>query len=699
MRGAAEILDLGLLWAQTRGDPRICIAVLDGPVDEEHPCFRGAHLTRLPTTADPACGGGAASSHGTHVASIIFGQHDGGQHDGTVRGVAPGCAGLIAPIFADEGSLSACSQLDIARAVLQAVEAGAHVINISAGQFTTASEPDPMLARAIQHCADRNVLIVAAVGNDGCECIHVPAAASSVLSVGAMDANGAPMDMSNWGLPYRSQGVLAPGTDILGAVPGGGTARKSATSFATPIVSGIVGLLLSLQLRSGRKPDPHGIAKLILETAHPCLENGDEDCRKYLSGRINVPALLHGIQIGEPKMTEVVSMSDSERPIETALASPVLLDAAAAERAPSDLARALNPAAFERMPPLVPASATAQVRMSDAGAAQLRDLVTPSHSCGCGGKCGGGKECTCGAAKPPPALVYALGTIGFDFASEARRDSFVQGVLSDPRAAEQRLDFTHELVDFLSATPHEPNPSIWTLNLDATPIYSIFPSGPFAAIAYERLREALRSRSAAPCNWSRSPATPAEACGCCRARRSRRSCRRCGACIRGRLTPCSARCSASDPDDEARAGGLQIRRAERPRRFPEPHLLRPQEPRASRPEDRALNYAATNAFQAAEVVAAATGRGAGPRSHHGPQESGLPPGLRLLRRRAVVLQPGQHQRRGARLPLHDRRQRRHSGEHRGDALVHPAVVSARKRRRAGGCALGLNRSRRRTLKM
>src|SRR5829696_8499772 len=196
MRGAVEILDLGLLWAQTRGDPRICIAVLDGPVDEEHPCFRGAHLTHLPTTADPACGGGAASSHGTHVASIIF-----GQHDGTVRGVAPGCADLIAPIFADQGSLSACSQLDIARAVLQAVEAGAHVINISAGQFTTASEPDPLLARAIQHCADRNVLIVAAVGNDGCECIHVPAAASLVLSVGAMDANGAPMDMSNWGLP------------------------------------------------------------------------------------------------------------------------------------------------------------------------------------------------------------------------------------------------------------------------------------------------------------------------------------------------------------------------------------------------------------------------------------------------------------------------------------------------------------------
>src|SRR4051812_31999834 len=118
MRGAAEILDLELLWAQTRGDPGICIAVLDGPVEEEHPCFRGWRLSHLPTTEAPACGGGAASSGATGVASLSF-----GQHAGPVRGVAPGWWGVVWAIFADEGNLSACSQVDIARAVLQAVEA------------------------------------------------------------------------------------------------------------------------------------------------------------------------------------------------------------------------------------------------------------------------------------------------------------------------------------------------------------------------------------------------------------------------------------------------------------------------------------------------------------------------------------------------------------------------------------------------
>ena len=70
--------------------------------------------------------------------------------------------------------------------------------------------------------AERGVLIVAAGGNDGCECLHVPAALPNVIAVGAMDANGRPLEFSNWGELYRQQGVLAPGENILGAVPGGG---------------------------------------------------------------------------------------------------------------------------------------------------------------------------------------------------------------------------------------------------------------------------------------------------------------------------------------------------------------------------------------------------------------------------------------------------------------------------------------------
>ena len=60
------------LQAQTLGDPAVCVAVLDGPVDVGHPCFRGADLGEW----GPCAGrgrGGDMSAHGTHVASVIFG--------------------------------------------------------------------------------------------------------------------------------------------------------------------------------------------------------------------------------------------------------------------------------------------------------------------------------------------------------------------------------------------------------------------------------------------------------------------------------------------------------------------------------------------------------------------------------------------------------------------------------------------------
>ena len=44
-----NIPGLKKLWSETRGDPKICVAVLDGIVDQHHPCFDGADLTRLPS--------------------------------------------------------------------------------------------------------------------------------------------------------------------------------------------------------------------------------------------------------------------------------------------------------------------------------------------------------------------------------------------------------------------------------------------------------------------------------------------------------------------------------------------------------------------------------------------------------------------------------------------------------------------------
>src|SRR5262249_9327722 len=60
------------LWAETLGDPAICIAILDGPVDRTHPSFRGAHLSQVDALVPGQADNGPACQHGTHIASVIF---------------------------------------------------------------------------------------------------------------------------------------------------------------------------------------------------------------------------------------------------------------------------------------------------------------------------------------------------------------------------------------------------------------------------------------------------------------------------------------------------------------------------------------------------------------------------------------------------------------------------------------------------
>ncbi|MEA5615962.1 S8 family serine peptidase, partial [Nodularia spumigena] len=107
----------------------MCVAVLDGLVDQSDSCFNAANLTRVQTLVQGEATSESMSNHGTHVASIIF-----GQPESPVEGIAPRCRGLIVPIFSDNNRKS--SQLDLSRAIEQAVNAGAHIINISAGQLT-----------------------------------------------------------------------------------------------------------------------------------------------------------------------------------------------------------------------------------------------------------------------------------------------------------------------------------------------------------------------------------------------------------------------------------------------------------------------------------------------------------------------------------------------------------------------------------
>lgn len=418
----ARVPGLEALRGLARGGEGITIAVIDGPVDLDHPVFVGADI-RLADGATrwPARLGNRMAEHGTMVASILFGQPGSG-----VEGVAPRARGLVIPVYnIDSGK---APQLEVARAIELALQEGADVINFSGGQYSDTGVPEPWLDAAVARCAEAGVLLVAAAGNDGCECLHVPAAASTALAVGAVDADGMPMDFSNYGTGYACNGITAPGDDILGAVPGGGLARMSGTSFATPIVAGVAGLLAAMDpdLRGGR------IRDFLLATASPCDINTPDVCRKLLVGRLNVEG------------------------------------AVAAMSAPS------------------------AVPSADSGE------VTPS--CGCGGaghataRAGAGVSPSMADAPDADGLVYALGNISYDFGTEARRDSFKQlmpPVEIDGNVVPPNPYDARQLVAYLGTHPYEGRALIWTLNIELTPIYALEPTGAFGANLYEMLTEML----------------------------------------------------------------------------------------------------------------------------------------------------------------------------------------------------------------
>lgn len=478
-----EISGLKELWEETLGDPQITIAVLDGPVDLSHPIFATANLTKIETLTSGVADQGPASNHGTHITSVIF-----GQHDGPIRGIAPKCRGLIIPVFTDgaNGSIIPCSQIDLARAISQVVQEGAHVINISGGELTPTGIAHPLLAETVRDCATKGILIVSAAGNQGCECLHVPGALPSVLVVGAMDANGTPLDFSNWGKQYQEQGILAPGENILGAIPSSDMGVNSGTSYATPIVTGIVALLLALQLKLGQKPDPHIVRAAILNSAIGCDELPIPNCNRLLVGRLNLKGAL--TLITKKRGDKMANSTERTKNFQA------LVDENVEQKMPETEEPMARVQAFidddDDSELTDSGSRRIEVGSSESDPSETKEnnaQVKPSdvNASGCG----------CGDHTTKQSVLF-IGQLGYDFGMEARRDSILQH-MQQPTKTQISIN-PHDpaqLLVYLEENPWEADSIIWTLNFDATPIYAIKPRDAFALEVYQRLRQFLREQT------------------------------------------------------------------------------------------------------------------------------------------------------------------------------------------------------------
>lgn len=264
----------------------IVIGASDSGVDAAHPAlasrFRGGddswydpwNHTRQPQDRD---------GHGTHTVAIAVGT-------GGV-GIAPdaqwvGCVNLYRNLG------NPARYLDCLQFMLAPFPPGGdpftdgrperapHILTNSWGCPPIEGCDPEALAPATAALKAAGIFVVAAAGNTGPFCGSVqdpPATHPDVLTVGAVDPAGKVSAFSSRGPTSAGvvkPDVVAPGEDVLSAMPGGGYAKKSGTSMAAPHVAGVVALMWSAA------PDLIGdvdtTTRLLRETARPV--RGEQGC-------------------------------------------------------------------------------------------------------------------------------------------------------------------------------------------------------------------------------------------------------------------------------------------------------------------------------------------------------------------------------------------------------------------------------------
>ncbi|MFJ8577269.1 S8 family peptidase [Micromonospora sp. NPDC093277] len=276
------------------------VAVLDTGADFTHPDLVGQVLER----ADFSMPGGDAvdhMGHGTHVAATIAGT--GAAASGERRGVAPGAKLLVGKVLDDDGYGTESQVI----AGMEWAAARADVVNLSLGGDGPSDGSDPMSLTVDELTRQHGTLFVVAAGNDGPidGWIAAPAAASTALTVGAVDRNDALADFSSRGPLVNTRAakpeLVAPGVGIVAARAAGtlmGNAldarytSASGTSMATPHVAGAAALLAQ------RHPDWRAdqLKAALVGAADPLA---GADSYAVGAGRLNAARALTGVVAGQ----------------------------------------------------------------------------------------------------------------------------------------------------------------------------------------------------------------------------------------------------------------------------------------------------------------------------------------------------------------------------------------------------------------
>jgi subtilisin family serine protease len=273
---ALELVKLPPLMERTIGRPEVTIGLIDGPVAKAHPDLEGQNIRELPGASGAICSqlSSAACQHGTFVAGILVARGS------AAPAICPGCTVLVRPIFPEtdsgKGNLPSATPEELAAAILETVAAGARVLNLSAAVVQPSPKGERDLQAALDHAAQRGVVLIAAAGNQGVVGSSVLTRHPWVIPVAGCDLKGRPISQSNLGSSIGRRGLLAPAEGITSLGSKGKPATFGGTSAAAPFVTGAVALLWSefpaaptaellLALGSARRGRPAAIVPPLLD--------------------------------------------------------------------------------------------------------------------------------------------------------------------------------------------------------------------------------------------------------------------------------------------------------------------------------------------------------------------------------------------------------------------------------------------------
>lgn len=236
-----DLVKLTELMDLTSGSSEIKVGLIDGPVALSHKDLDTTNIKEINKKASCNKDSSIACTHGTFIAGILS-----GKRGSQASSICPGCTLLICPIFSEEneGIMPRASPEVLGEAVFDCIDSGANIINLSVS-LTHLAKDLGTLKNALDYAASKEVIIVAAAGNQGVIGSSIITRHKWVIPVVACNLKGIPIEQSNLGGSIGRHGLMAPGENIIGIRAGGDSITLGGTSIATPFVTGAIALLWS----------------------------------------------------------------------------------------------------------------------------------------------------------------------------------------------------------------------------------------------------------------------------------------------------------------------------------------------------------------------------------------------------------------------------------------------------------------------